>query len=207
LRSCSGCRSTRSSRAPLSVRVAPADCGGSAAPRSCGTHVGHAPPPMGGWHDAFEVRPRRIPRTIGRADPTATNQPGLVLRRAGARAPWRAEVVASAVSAGSDGPPAAAPCTADDERSDRTAPRRPGAYRWADLMRRTFGFDVLQCPRCGRRLRLLALIEHAGTVERILRHLGLPTDLPEPRSARAPPDRLQHSDLRWDDGATAFDAC
>ena len=123
------------------------------------------------------------------------------------RARWRAEVVASAASEGPDGPPATAPCTADDERSDRPSPRRPGAYLWADLMRRTFGFDVLQCPRCGGRLRLLALIDHASTVERILRHLGLPTDLPEPRPARAPPDRLQNSSLRWDDGITAFDTC
>jgi hypothetical protein len=58
---------------------------------------------------------------------------------------------------------------------------------WAELMRRTFGIDVLDCPRCGGRLRLLALIEHARIVERILRHLGLPTDRPEPRPARAPP--------------------
>jgi uncharacterized protein YbaR (Trm112 family) len=27
------------------------------------------------------------------------------------------------------------------------------------LMQRTFGFDVLACPRCGGRLRLIALIE------------------------------------------------
>jgi hypothetical protein len=54
-------------------------------------------------------------------------------------------------------------------------------------MRRTFGIDVLDCPRCGGRLRLLALIDHARVVERILRHLGLPTDRPEPRPPRAPP--------------------
>lgn len=30
--------------------------------------------------------------------------------------------------------------------------------------------------------------------------------LPEPRPARAPPHRVQHSDLHWDDGSTAFDA-
>ena len=48
-------------------------------------------------------------------------------------------------------------------------------------MRRTFGFDVFACPRCGGRLQLLALIEQASTVEPILRHLGLPTDRPEPR--------------------------
>jgi hypothetical protein len=54
-------------------------------------------------------------------------------------------------------------------------------------MRRTFGTDVLACPRCGGRSRLLAVIEHARIVERILRHLGLPTNRPEPRPARAPP--------------------
>ena len=37
---------------------------------------------------------------------------------------------------------------------------RPGSNRlWAHLMQRTFGFDVLQCPRCGGRLRLLAVID------------------------------------------------
>lgn len=57
-------------------------------------------------------------------------------------------------------------------------------------MRRTFGIDVLGCPRCGGRLRLLARIEHARIVDRILRHVGLPTDRPEPRPARAPPRRV-----------------
>jgi hypothetical protein len=32
----------------------------------------------------------------------------------------------------------------------------------AQLMPRTFGFDVLACPRCGGRFRLVALIEHAS---------------------------------------------
>ena len=40
---------------------------------------------------------------------------------------------------------------------------------------------------CGGRLRLVALIERASVVQGILRHLGLPTELPEPRPARAPP--------------------
>jgi uncharacterized protein YbaR (Trm112 family) len=57
-------------------------------------------------------------------------------------------------------------------------------------MRRTFGIDVLACPQCGGRLRLLALIAHQPIVERILRHLGLPTERPEPRPARASPGAL-----------------
>jgi hypothetical protein len=54
-------------------------------------------------------------------------------------------------------------------------------------MRRTFGVAVSYCPRCGGRLRLVALIDQASVIQRILRHLGLPIDVPEPRPARAPP--------------------
>jgi hypothetical protein len=35
------------------------------------------------------------------------------------------------------------------------------------------------------RLRLIALIEDAAVADRILRHLGLPTEIPSPRTARA----------------------
>jgi hypothetical protein len=54
-------------------------------------------------------------------------------------------------------------------------------------MARTFGFDVLACPRCGGRLRLIALIEEAAVIDRILRHLGVATEIPAPGPARAPP--------------------
>jgi hypothetical protein len=57
-------------------------------------------------------------------------------------------------------------------------------------MRRTFGVDVLACPRCGGRLHLVALIDQAPVIQRILRHLGLPADVPEPRPARPPPSAV-----------------
>jgi hypothetical protein len=98
------------------------------------------------------------------------------------RAAWRAAVVASAGSEWSDVPD---PSASADDDADNGRPRR--GYLWAELMRRTFGLDVLACPQCGGRLRLLALLEHPLIVERILRHLGLPTERPEPRPARAPP--------------------
>ena len=56
-------------------------------------------------------------------------------------------------------------------------------------MQRSFGFDVLACPRCGGRLRLIALIEQVEAISRILRHLGLPDEIPRARPARAPPER------------------
>jgi len=88
-------------------------------------------------------------------------------------------------------PSADAPVPEGGDRTDGSlAPRVGGETRgseWANLMRRTFGYDVLACPRCGGRLRLIALIEQRLVIQRILRHLGLPTDLPPPAPARAPP--------------------
>ena len=76
---------------------------------------------------------------------------------------------------------------ADRDAAPAAASAAARHYHWADLMRWTFGFDVLTCPRCGGRLRLIALIEEAAVIGRILRHLGLPTEPPVPRPARAPP--------------------
>ena len=54
-------------------------------------------------------------------------------------------------------------------------------------MARSFGFDVLACPRCGGRVRLIALIDDPPVIRRILGHLGLPIEVPVARPPRAPP--------------------
>lgn len=69
----------------------------------------------------------------------------------------------------------------------RPSARRGSNWLWAELMQRSFGFDVLACARCGGRFELIAVIEQAAVVRRILNHLGLPADVPTPRPARAPP--------------------
>jgi hypothetical protein len=50
-------------------------------------------------------------------------------------------------------------------------------------MARTCGLAVLACPRGGGRLRLIARIEETAVIARILRHLGLPIEIPAPRPA------------------------
>ncbi|MGE0445040.1 MAG: transposase [Vicinamibacterales bacterium] len=100
------------------------------------------------------------------------------------RSAWRTEVVrryAQVVAAdtGAAATPASEPAAPDDRARSR----------WAALMRRAFGVDVLACPRCGGRLRLIALLDASAVAERILRHLGLPTEVPQARPARAPPLR------------------
>jgi hypothetical protein len=49
-----------------------------------------------------------------------------------------------------------------------------------------FALDILACPDCGGRRRLLATIEDRAVVEKILTHLGLPADPPRPSPARTP---------------------
>ena len=119
----------------------------------------------------------------------------------GPRAAWRSALV-PAIGDGvvADGGSSRQP--AGD--ANVTAPKA-GGYQWAELMRRTFGIDVLACPRCGGRLRLVALIDQALVIERILRHLELPTHVPEPRPARAPPRQRDFTDDQSQD-APEFDA-
>jgi hypothetical protein len=44
------------------------------------------------------------------------------------------------------------------EDAEETARRQARGRCWAALMERTFGFDVLACPQCGGRMRLIALM-------------------------------------------------
>ena len=64
------------------------------------------------------------------------------------------------------------------------------------MMQRSFGFDVLACPRCGDRFDLIALIEDPAVIRRILSHLGLPTEVP---AARPPPPPIGRADTWYDD--------
>ena len=129
----------------------------------------------------------------------------------GPRAAWRAEVVRRQTSreSGDAGVKDSATEPAREADAAQTARRRARGQCWAALMARTFGCDVLACPRCGGRLRLIALIEEAAVIDRILRHLGLPTETPAKRPARAPPlpSALVPDAAGWDDDASVFDPC
>ena len=59
-------------------------------------------------------------------------------------------------------------------------------FPWAELLRRIFRFDILACPDCGGRLRLVSTLDHPPVVEKILKHLGLPVQPPSPSAARTP---------------------
>jgi len=76
-------------------------------------------------------------------------------------AAWRAEVVPAT------GAEVEASGTAGEPEAGGVGAPTPAGRRWADLMRRAFDEDVLACPRCGGRLRLLALLEAGAVTARI----------------------------------------
>ena len=91
---------------------------------------------------------------------------------------WRARVVAySAV------PTATAPNPPESSREDAIARPSHRHWPWAQLMHRAFEIDVLACPLCGGRLRLIATVEDPGAIREVLGALalsGAPLDRPPP---------------------------
>ena len=80
------------------------------------------------------------------------------------------------------------PTDVEGEAPKKSPPRH---YAWADLMRRTFGYDVQACLECGGRMKLIAMIEQPAVIEKILSHLGLSIEPPQAHPARPPPEQLE----------------
>jgi hypothetical protein len=56
-------------------------------------------------------------------------------------------------------PPASTAESCEHRNTAEEQNPRPRNYTWAQLMARVFALDVLECPRCGSRMRILAAIE------------------------------------------------
>jgi len=52
-------------------------------------------------------------------------------------------------------------------------PRRIPSKKWRELIKKVWEADPLLCPNCQHEMRVVALIDEADVIERILRHLGL----------------------------------
>ena len=148
----------------------------------------------GSTHVLFEPQ-ELLEKLVALVPPPRVN----LVRYHGAFAPrsvWRAAIVPARSTApgrrcvhGADRPAPAARSDDCPGSAPRTRParRHPAVpllrlsryYTWAELMRRVFALDVLECAHCHGRLRILAAIHPPRTTRVILEHLGLP--------ARAPP--------------------
>ena len=74
------------------------------------------------------------------------------------------------------------------------APTLPAT--WAQLLKRVFLMDLLECEKCGGRRELIAVIEERNTVTKILDHVGIPSTPPRFEPARSPPEE-QWLDDSW----------
>ena len=77
-----------------------------------------------------------------------------------------------------DGPP---------EVDGRTHIHKTAARCWALLLARIYECLPLRCPRCSQPMRIIAFIVEPAVIERILTHVGEPTEPPAVLPARAPP--------------------
>jgi len=57
---------------------------------------------------------------------------------------------------------------------------------WSVMMKRTWGFDPLTCPRCARKMKVLATITAPDVVRKILDHLKVRSS-PLPRAPARDP--------------------
>jgi len=105
-----------------------------------------------------------------------------------AHARLRQRVVAQAKRPSEPEPPDSA---AGSPPPGPTAAPRPGRYlSWAELLRRVFEIDVLECPACGGRMRILATLTEETSIASFLRGIGVSSEVPRFAPARSPPPEL-----------------
>jgi len=88
---------------------------------------------------------------------------------------------------------ASSPPAPESLRATRTA-----RYAWAMLLARIYDVLPLVCKRCGHAMKILAFVTDAGTLRRILAHVGEPATPPAVLPSRAPPAE----EFAWDQGGT-----
>ena len=66
-------------------------------------------------------------------------------------------------------------------------------YTWAELMKRVWLLDVLECPRCTGRMRIMAAIVRPDVTRKILDCVGLPSRAPPV----APAASNRHAESDW----------
>ena len=58
---------------------------------------------------------------------------------------------------------------------------------WARLIHKVYEVDPLECPKCKGPMRVIALIDDAAVIRKILSHLGLLAPQQSPRTQTGPP--------------------
>jgi hypothetical protein len=154
------------------------------------------------WRDGTRQIVFEPHQLLGRLVPLIPAPRAHQVRYHGVLAPcagWRDRVV----PAGPHPAKAARPARCRNVPDEETGPGgpRPGRplrrYAWADLLRRVFAVDVLECPDCGGPMRILAAIHPPDATRAILECLGLPSRAPPTAPARPDPESPEPAPSDW----------
>jgi hypothetical protein len=78
-----------------------------------------------------------------------------------------------------------------DDQSDQDSQSARGktySMTWAQRLKRVFAIEIEKCEKCGGKVKIIACIEDAEVIEKILKHLGL--DEASQTRNRSPPTGL-----------------
>ena len=115
-------------------------------------------------------------------------------------APLRSAVTALA-------PAAVPPAPTSSANDEQTSHRAVARYLWAMLLARIYEAFPLLCPICHAEMRIIAFINEAPTVKKILEHIGESSQPPRIAPARGPPlweaaaAEQAGNDPQWDQAA------
>src|SRR6058998_619748 len=114
-------------------------------------------------------------RFHGLLAPAAKWRPAVVPNTATTEPPLDSPDISTTTAASSDLGPATGNET---QKPPDVAERHRRNYTWSELMKRVFAADVLACPHCGGRLRILSTIYPPEITRKVLDHLGIPSRPP-----------------------------
>ena len=66
-------------------------------------------------------------------------------------------------------------------------PKKHASKKWRELIKKVWEVEPLICPKCGKPMRVIALIDDPGVIFEILSHLGLWDSVNAQPRYRAPP--------------------
>jgi len=105
-------------------------------------------------------------------------------------------------------PAAVSPAPTSAATHEESRHRAVARYLWAMLLARIYEALPLSCTICHSQMRIIAFINDAGTVKKILDHIGESTQPPRIAPARGPPlweaaaaAEQAENDPQWDSSA------
>ena len=99
------------------------------------------------------------------------------------------------------------PQKADDEELQKMRGQSKNRLLWAALLARTFNLDMETCVHCGGKMSIIAAINDSTSIKKYLDGVGLPSEPPDIKPARPPPQMELDYDCYDYDCDLDYDDC